>query len=271
MPFDTKRINGPDNTFSYRQFIDADKDEKQKKEFTGKRNDNRELLDHRKIAVQLNAITKAKGSCYIENGNTKIICGVFELREIAKSSRYNDKGQLYCDFKYAPFSRETRKSVTENEEKSLAMSIKLALESLVCLHEFPNYQIDVFIMVLEDDGAVLSTAVMAAGMAFVDASISCFDIITSSTIAFIDGIMVVDPTSEEEDIANSTNPPENHGTITISSLNSMDQISQVIFNGFIEPQLLKDAKKQLLEINKVHEIYLKKVVSMKIIKEHRET
>lgn len=49
MPFDTKRINGPDNTFTYRQFIEVDSDEKQLKEFTGKRNDNRGLLDHRKI------------------------------------------------------------------------------------------------------------------------------------------------------------------------------------------------------------------------------
>lgn len=152
----------------------------------------------------------------------------------------------------------------------MATSIKTALESLVCLHEFPNYQIDVFIMVLEDDGSVLSTAVMAAGMAFVDASIPSFDVITSSTIAFIDGKMIVDPTSEEEEIAGSTSPA-NHGTITISSLNSMDQISQVIFNGFINPQLLKDAKKQLLEVNKSHESYLKKVISLKIIKENRET
>lgn len=161
--------------------------------------------------------------------------------------------------------------MTENEEKALASSIKSALESLVCLHEFPNYQIDVFIMVLEDDGSVLSTAIMAAGMAFVDASIPCFDVITSSTAAFINNQMVIDPTFEEESIANSTNPPENHGTITVSSLNSMDQISQVIFNGFIEPQLLKNAKKQLLEINKINESYLKKVISLKIIKENRET
>jgi hypothetical protein len=49
MPFDTKRINGPDNTFSYRQFIQVDKDEKHTREFKGKRSDGRELLDHRKI------------------------------------------------------------------------------------------------------------------------------------------------------------------------------------------------------------------------------
>jgi hypothetical protein len=69
----------------------------------------------------------------------------------------------------------------------------------------------------------------------------------------------------------STNPQENHGTLTISSLDSIDQISQIMFSGHIEPQLLIKAKKQLLEINKEHVKYLKKIISMKIINEHIES
>lgn len=184
---------------------------------------------------------------------------------------FRDKGQLYCDFKYAAFARENRKSIGENEEKLLSNSIKTALESVVCLHEFPNYQIDIFISVLEDDGSVLSTAIMAAGLAFVDASIPCFDVIASSSVAFINGNILLDPTSKEEDVVSSTNPQENHGTLTISSLDSIDQISQIMFSGHIEPQLLIKAKKQLLEINKEHVKYLKKIISMKIINEHIES
>lgn len=87
MPFDQKRVNGPESSFSYRQFIESKEDEKQKG-FDGKRGDGRKMQEHRKLAVQLNAISRAKGSCYIENGNTKVICGVFELREIPRSTRY---------------------------------------------------------------------------------------------------------------------------------------------------------------------------------------
>lgn len=86
MPFDQKRVNGPDTSFSYRQFIESKEDDKQKG-FDGKRSDRR-MDQHRKLAIQLNAISRAKGSCYIENGNTKIICGVFELREIPRNTRY---------------------------------------------------------------------------------------------------------------------------------------------------------------------------------------
>lgn len=184
---------------------------------------------------------------------------------------FSDKGQLYCDFKYAPFSRETRKSVGDNEEKLMSNNIRNALESVVCLHEFPNYQIDIFIMVLEDDGSVLSTSIMAAGLAFVDASIPCFDIIASSSAAFINGNILLDPSGKEEEIVSSTNPEENHGTVTISSLDSIDQISQIMFSGHIEPELLIKAKKQLLEINKEHVKYLKKVISLKIVQDHPES
>lgn len=186
-------------------------------------------------------------------------------------STFSDKGQLYCDFKYAPFSRDNRKSIAENEEKLMANSIRIAMESVVCLHEFPNYQIDIFLLVLEDDGSVLSTSIMAAGLAFVDASIPCFDIIASSSIAFIDGKILLDPTGSEEDIVNSINPQANHGTLTISSLDSIEQISQIMFSGHIEPELLIKAKKQLLEINKEHVKYLKKIVSLKIAREHSES
>jgi ribonuclease PH len=183
----------------------------------------------------------------------------------------SDKGQLYIDFKYAPFSRDNRKSLNENDEKLIANNIKIALESCVCLHEFPNYQIDVFILVLQDDGSILSTAINAAGIAFVDASISCFDVLTSSTLAFVDGNLIVDPTANEEDYVNSKHTSKNHGVVTISSLNSMDQVSQIQFSGFIEQNLLKSAKKQLLDINKQHVEYFKKVMSMKIVRENRET
>ncbi len=186
-------------------------------------------------------------------------------------SNFSEKGQLYCDFKFAPFSRETRKFVGDNEEKLMSNNIKSALESVVCLQEFPNYQIDIFIMVLEDDGSVLSTSIMAAGLAFVDASIPCFDIIGSSTAAFMEKNILLDPTASEEKIVNSTSYTDNHGTITISSLDSIDQISQIMFNGYIDPEQLIKAKKQLLESNKKHVEYLKKVISMKIVRDHHES
>jgi DnaD/phage-associated family protein len=56
--------------------------------------------------------------------------------------------------------------------------------------------------------------------------------------------------------------------MTISTLNSMDQISQILFSGHVDPNLIKEAKKIMIDANKSNAKYLKKVISSKIIKEN---
>lgn len=158
--------------------------------------------------------------------------------------------------------------MSDVDEKLIVSNIKSALESTVCLHEFPNYQVDVFILVLEDDGSVMSTSITAAGMAFIDASIPCYDICSSSTLAITDGKILIDPTAREEEIDGP--PSDNHGTVTISSLCSMDQVSQILFKGFVDASLIKDASHHLMEINKRHSIYLKKNLGLKISRDYNE-
>lgn len=125
---------------------------------------------------------------------------------------------------------------------------------------------------LEDDGSVLSSSVIAAGLAFVDASIPCFDVLTSSSVAIVNSQLLLDPTAEEEEAENVSNKiSENHGTVTISSLSGMEQIAQILFSGFVDAELVKQAKKHILELNKTQVNYLKKVISLKICKENNET
>ena len=197
----------------------------------------------------------------------------FNFSSEFKISFRSEKGQLYCDFKYAPFSRENRKTIGENEEKLMANNIKAALESTVCLHEFPNFQIDVFVLVLEDDGSVLSTSIMACGMAFMDGGIPCYDIITSSSVAIVNGQLLIDPSGhEEEEIKNSTESDmANYGTVTISTLSAMEQISQIAFSGYVDASLIQSSRKHILEMNKSNVNYLKKIISMKIAQDTNET
>lgn len=109
-------------------------------------------------------------------------------------------------------------------------------------------------------------------MAFIDASIPCFDICASSTLAIINDKFVIDPCSSEEEPNNvETDSIKNHGTVTVSSLISMEQVSQIVFKGFVDSNLLKEATKQLLKINISHASYLKKVASQKIIRDNHES
>lgn len=48
MPFDQKKINGPENSFSYKQFI---KKPEKPLNINDKRSDERDLLEPRKIGI----------------------------------------------------------------------------------------------------------------------------------------------------------------------------------------------------------------------------
>lgn len=154
----------------------------------------------------------------------------------------------------------------------IASNIKTALESTVCLHEFPNYQIDIFILVLEDDGAVLSSSIHAAAMALIDASIPCFDILTSTSASIVNNQFLIDPTREEEEQAESQENKDQckHGIITITSLCSMDQVTQILLRGFLDPSEIERGQKQLLQMNKDHVAYMKKAITLKLNHHLRE-
>ena len=188
-------------------------------------------------------MSQAKGSSYMELGNTKVIVSVFDPREIPKQSAYrlvgltilsvntivyiiifSIHGELYCDFKYSPFSCVKRKQPqTDMEEKSLALAMKRALEPLVCRHEFPNFQVDIFTNVLEDGGSALGAAITCAGLALADAGIPLYDTISATTAGIVDGNIILDPTNIEEEICLSSNK-ENQGIIIMARLSTHEQV-----------------------------------------------
>lgn len=52
----------------------------------------------------------------------------------------------------------------DSEEKEYSAIMRRALESAVCRHEFPNFQVDIYALVLENDGSALGAAITCAGM-----------------------------------------------------------------------------------------------------------
>ena len=136
-------------------------------------------------------------------------------------------------------------------------NIKTGLESAVVSYEFANYQIDVFVLVLEDDGFVLSASITAAGMALINASIPCFDMITSSSHE-----LSSNNAKEKKD----KKKKGDHGVCSLSSLSSIGQITQVMFKGFSDPSTIKKAKDRLHELNKASSIIYKKAVSVDVLK-----
>ena len=232
---DNRRIQGPDSSTPYSLFRPISK-LKSVVSSTGSsesdfiRKDGRTPLEHRKIYMKTGVVSQAKGSAYIELNNTKVICSVFDPREIPNRVEYSQNGELFCMFKFAPFSCLTRRSHQQDcEEKELSLSLKRALEPAVCRHEFPNFQVDIYVSVLENDGGSLAAAITCAGLALADAHVPMYDLVTAASVGIDGELIIMDPTEEEERLCreNPQSDGQNHGTITISVMGAHTQVSQV--------------------------------------------
>lgn len=149
--------------------------------------------------------------------------------------------------------------------------MKRSLMSVVCRHEFPNFQVDIFANVIQDDGSVLGAAITCAGLALADAGIPMYDIITATTVGVIDNKIILDPTAAEEDLCNNGFGDQEHGTIMMSRLSTHDQISELWQSGFIQLDTLKSANKLLLETTKEIVPIIKQILVKKVVKSIKQT
>nr|CAD7434283.1 unnamed protein product [Timema monikensis] len=133
MPMDTRRVQGPDNSKPYLLF--AKKKDKSYKDILSDLVCNG-CVANRVIGspdLKTGVVTQAKGSAYMELNKTKVICSVYDPREIPGKTDYSMNGELYCEFKFAPFSCITRRGHQhDTEEKELSLNLKRALEPAVC-------------------------------------------------------------------------------------------------------------------------------------------
>lgn len=202
------------------------------------------LLVKKILDLQAGVVSQAKGSAYIEIGKTKVVVSVFDPREIPNKNDYCLKGEVYCEFKFAPFSCIKRRLHQQNnEEKHFSSIMKKALESAICLHELPNFQVDVYAMVLEDDGSALSGSITAAGVALAQAGVPMYDLITSVTLGICDGVIVVPPFSKESGLSGEFTSAKSSGVLVVSKLHTHKQICQFYQSGFISKEHVKECMK----------------------------
>ncbi|XP_072948046.1 exosome complex component MTR3-like [Epargyreus clarus] len=250
MPLDYRRNNAPENSISYKCFtkeFKKSKEELYKDLFdeNGLRKDGRAPDDVRSLCrflARVDTVSQAKGSSYVESKNTKVTCSVFEPREIPHQTEFRPLGQLYVEFKFAPFScpRKRRPYVPDSEEKALSAAVKKALEPAVCRQAFPNHQVDIYIYILEHDGGCLAAAINAAGLALADAVIPMYDIITACSVAVINDQLFLDPSEAEEHLALRSPLKEgaNHGLVTMSTLCELNQVTDFRQIGSMDVELV---------------------------------
>jgi len=189
------------------------------------RADNRSTTQFRPIYMKTSTISQAKGSAYIELNKNKIICGIYGPRQ-KKKLQFSNKGKLLCTFKYAPFAlEERRKRGQDPDEKSNSHILNEALSISIQLDKYPKSVIEAYITVIEHDTGMLCASLMCASLALCDAGIELYDIITSSHVGSLRGVLLLDPSKEEEsDLSYES-------TVILSYMPNLQQITYVSQNG----------------------------------------
>ncbi len=218
------------------------------------RRDGRYGEELRPLVVRSGAISRAQGSAYVECGRTKLFAAVYGPR--SSTSRLLGKtvatlGSVTCEVTCAPFSsaRTRRPHQAEAAGVDAAMLLLHALVPSIRRETFPNAFVDIYITVLEDDGALLATAITAASVALITGGVDMMDSVVGATLAVVDGrraspsterqesdaledddgslpshlSLLADPTADEEATSDAL--------VTVAVLPGLNQIAQVHMHG----------------------------------------
>lgn len=102
---------------------------------------------------------------------------------------------------------------------------------------------DVYALVLENDGSALSAAITCAGLALSHAGVPMYDVVSSASVGVQKCCKYLDPTLSEEQLCDVAVTDENgkyedQGTVVISMLHTHEQVSQIYQTGNLSLETL---------------------------------
>jgi len=240
---------------------------------SGQRHSGRANDQTRPIFANVGVVSQARGSAYIEIGKTKVLAAVYGPREVKFRDEFSLIGQLVCEVKFATFSSQLRHSHQQSEaDKEASLIVQEALMPAIRLDKFPKARIDVFLMILEDDGCAMSTAISCASLALSNAAVEMFDLVVGSTIRQHCDIRMVDPDSTEEYKSQKFEAASemllNSGCVTVALLPSLNQISSVVQSGRLDVDNAKLCIKQCIQVSQQIYPVLKQCLLAALDKQH---
>lgn len=160
----------------------------------GLRVDGRRANELRQIQIQMGLFARADGSCYYEQGNTKLLVAVYGPREIPNYAGRHDRAIINCEYTIASFSAGERKKKTKHgrQAQELALLIQQVFESAILTELSPKSQIDIYIQVLQSDGGTKCASINAACLALIDAGVPMKDFVVSCSAGHYDKTPLLD-------------------------------------------------------------------------------
>jgi exosome complex component RRP41 len=160
----------------------------------GLRLDGRRPNELRRIRCRLGILTRAHGSAYYEQGNTKVLATVFGPMEPKKGKGLHDRAVVTCEYRMAPFCTSERKPKSKGNRRTLEISlaIKQTFEEAILVQQFPGSAIHLFVEVLQADGGTRCASINALTLACISAGIPMKDFVVSCAAGYIDNTPLLD-------------------------------------------------------------------------------
>ncbi|TYJ02289.1 hypothetical protein E1A91_A13G217400v1 [Gossypium mustelinum] len=156
------------------------------------REDGRSQNQLRPLACSRNILHRAHGSASWSQGDTKVLAAVYGPKAGTKKNENPEKACIEVIWK--PKTGQIGKP-----EKEYEMILKRTLESICILTVNPNTTTSIIVQVVNDDGALLPSAINAACMALVDAGIPMKHLAVAICCCVAkSGYVILDPTKLEE-------------------------------------------------------------------------
>lgn len=156
------------------------------------REDGRSQNQLRPLACSRNILHRAHGSASWSQGDTKVLAAVYGPKAGTKKNENPEKACIEVIWK--PKTGQIGKP-----EKEYEMILKRTLESVCILTVNPNTTTSIIVQVVNDDGALLPSAINAACMALVDAGIPMKHLAVAICCCLAkSGYVILDPTKLEE-------------------------------------------------------------------------
>jgi exosome complex component RRP41 len=153
--------------------------------------------------------SRADGSAYYEQGNTKVLASVYGPREVTgRNQALHDRAIINCEYSMATFSTGERKKKSKGDRRSTEISLllKQTFEAAIMSHLFPRSQIDIFVQVLQADGGTRCAAINAATLALIDAGVPMKDFVVACAAGYVDGTPILDLNYMEDSSGNPDLP-----------------------------------------------------------------
>lgn len=167
------------------------------------RKDLRKNQHTREISADLGVIGEADGSAHFYQGKTSVLASVIGPTQ-PKYSRHElfDKATVDIDVKLSAQNKENNETIVQ--ERRYNKFLRSALENCLDLINFPRLLILFNVLIINDDGASLSTAFNACILAVLDAGIPMKYVPNAISVTLVENLsgsleVQLDPTKAEED------------------------------------------------------------------------